>query len=115
MKIKCTKCGREFNFIINKQEIKKYTEEYVCRFCRVKEFKQAKQNRMGQMNGIASEIKTEKGIRGKRMTKEKLNQLFELLYELDEHCEFYLEGKSNEFAAMKAIQVLNENGFVEVK
>lgn len=47
----------------------------------------------------------------KRMKQEEVDQLFELLYKLDDHCETFLANKDNELVAMKCINELQINSF----
>jgi len=46
-------------------------------------------------------------IEVKRITKEEVNTLFQLLYRLDDHLEVYC---NNNLIAMQAIQLLNSYG-----
>jgi len=46
-----------------------------------------------------------------RMKQEEINQIFNLLYKLDDHCEKFLSGRDNETAAAECINILQMNGF----
>lgn len=46
-----------------------------------------------------------------KVNKTDLNNLFNLLYKFDDHCEKHLEGHKNEFVFTRIIRLLNAHGF----